>query len=180
MISTEWISGTPCLRSDGQYAQWIFFLLPGDDEANRLRRTAVEMMRHLTGLGYGCALPDLSPYGENSILLSDLEPFSVDNTLSKVAETVCPDPSARHLACFRAGARLAVSLPACSIWCLSPPPDYQGSTSRTVRLRSERAGADQWLEGPPVWRWAEPGSAPALTKALAQDLAQQVRQCAVF
>lgn len=178
MISTEWIGGAPCLRSEGDYARWIFFLMPGDDEANRLRHTAVEMMRHLTKLGYGCALPDLSPYGEHPLLNIDSSRFSFEKILSGIGEALCPDPAMRHVAAFRGAARLAAAVPACSIWRLSPPPDAQGRNGRTVRLRSEKAAADLWLEGPPVWRWVEPGSVPALAKALAQDLAEHVRQCA--
>jgi pimeloyl-ACP methyl ester carboxylesterase len=57
------------------------------------------------------------------------------------------------------------------------PADLQ--PLRTVRLRSDPRPADAKTEGPALWRRSEPGSSPALAGALAGDIADWVKQCAV-
>lgn len=49
---------------------------------------------------------------------------------------------------------------------------------RTVRLATDRAEADLKLEGPPLWRRAEPQTAPELSATIASDIFSWVRQCA--
>ena len=49
---------------------------------------------------------------------------------------------------------------------------------RTVRLASDAADAEARIDGPPLWRRAEPGEDAALSAALAADLANWVRTCA--
>lgn len=48
---------------------------------------------------------------------------------------------------------------------------------RTLRLDSDPALADRKLAGAPLWRRAEPGDDPDLTRALAEDLTEWVRLC---
>jgi hypothetical protein len=50
---------------------------------------------------------------------------------------------------------------------------------RVVRLASETSDADALIDGSPLWRRAEPGEDKALSAALAADLADWVRRCAV-
>jgi pimeloyl-ACP methyl ester carboxylesterase len=52
------------------------------------------------------------------------------------------------------------------------------ATVRTVRLSSDRAEADQKVEGPALWRRSEPGHSPELAAALAADLADWLERCA--
>lgn len=49
---------------------------------------------------------------------------------------------------------------------------------RTVRLQSDRGGADLKIEGPALWRRSEPGSAPELALAVANDLETWAERCA--
>jgi len=49
---------------------------------------------------------------------------------------------------------------------------------RTVRLASDRGDADAKIEGPALWRRSEPGNAPELALAIANDLEQWVQRCA--
>lgn len=53
---------------------------------------------------------------------------------------------------------------------LAPP-------ARIVRLNSDRADADQYVDGAPLWRRAEPDTDHALAAALAHDLAAWIRRC---
>ncbi len=180
MIDVAWISGTPCLRSVGEFKYWVFFALPLGDEANRMRRTAAQMMRHLTEKGWGCALPDISPYGENISIVPDIEYFSENDRWTSVIDALCPNPDLRCRASFRAGDQIAPQYPMRGHWRFSPStPPLPGATAvhRTVVLTSDTDPADQRVNGPPVWRWAEPGEAPALTDVLARDLAQWIGQC---
>jgi pimeloyl-ACP methyl ester carboxylesterase len=49
---------------------------------------------------------------------------------------------------------------------------------RTVRLASDRGDADLKVEGPALWRRSEPGNAPELALAIANDLEQWAERCA--
>lgn len=49
---------------------------------------------------------------------------------------------------------------------------------RTARLSTDRAEADLKLEGPPLWRRAEPQTSSELSDAIASDLTQWLRTCA--
>ena len=49
---------------------------------------------------------------------------------------------------------------------------------RTVRLASDRGGADLKVDGPALWRRSEPGNAPELALAIANDLEAWAQQCA--
>lgn len=48
---------------------------------------------------------------------------------------------------------------------------------RTVRLESDALPADFKLEAPALWRRSEPGTAPALTEAMATDIAAWSQAC---
>lgn len=52
-----------------------------------------------------------------------------------------------------------------------------GDLVRTIRLASDRAEADLKLEGPPLWRRAEPQTSPELAEAMASDILQWIRAC---
>lgn len=49
---------------------------------------------------------------------------------------------------------------------------------RTVRLDTDPGDADLKLAGKPLWRQSEPGNDPALSAALATDIADWIRLCA--
>jgi hypothetical protein len=52
-----------------------------------------------------------------------------------------------------------------------------GGKVRTVRLSTDRAEADLKLEGPPLWRRAEPQNSPELAAAMAFRYLEWVRAC---
>ncbi|MGA9580537.1 MAG: hypothetical protein WBR13_01035, partial [Allosphingosinicella sp.] len=54
-----------------------------------------------------------------------------------------------------------------------------GREVRTLRLVTDRAEADRKLEGPPLWRRAEPQNSSELAEAMALDISQWVRSCGV-
>lgn len=49
---------------------------------------------------------------------------------------------------------------------------------RTIRLESDRLGADHKVAGPALWRRSEPGTSPPLADALAEDLETWCARCA--
>ncbi len=67
----------------------------------------------------------------------------------------------------------------CSARSTSAEPAAGGEV-RTVRLATDRAEADLKLEGPPLWRRAEPQTSPELAEAMASDISQWLRGCDGF
>lgn len=57
------------------------------------------------------------------------------------------------------------------------PFDIAGISRRVVRLASDTREADRHVEGPALWRRAEPGSDPALAQTLAADIADWIAAC---
>jgi hypothetical protein len=53
------------------------------------------------------------------------------------------------------------------------------SPLRTVRLATDAAPADAKVEGPALWRRSEPGTSADLAAALARDIGEWRRECAV-
>jgi pimeloyl-ACP methyl ester carboxylesterase len=51
---------------------------------------------------------------------------------------------------------------------------------RTARLASDPAPGDIKFDGPALWRRSEPGNAPGLAYALAEDIGKWVAQCDIF
>jgi hypothetical protein len=51
----------------------------------------------------------------------------------------------------------------------------KGKDVRTARLSTDRADADLKLEGPPLWRRAEPQNSPELAEAMALDISHWLR-----
>jgi hypothetical protein len=49
--------------------------------------------------------------------------------------------------------------------------------ARVVRLTTDAQPADRKLDGPPLWRRAEPDNDIAFAEALADDIAEWVRTC---
>lgn len=49
--------------------------------------------------------------------------------------------------------------------------------ARVIRLASDAQPADRKMDGPPLWRRAEPDNDLALAEALADDIAEWVRTC---
>lgn len=48
---------------------------------------------------------------------------------------------------------------------------------RTVRLTSDPADADARIDGPPLWRRAEPGNDPIFAERIAADIADWIARC---
>ncbi len=56
--------------------------------------------------------------------------------------------------------------------------DQPGVPLRTVRLRTDPSAADIKVDGPPLWRRAEPDNDPAFAALLADDIAVWIATCA--
>lgn len=109
------------------------------DEANRMRRFTVEVMRHLHGLGIDSLLPDLPGCNES------LEPL-VRQTLAgwrEVAKSAAYRHDATHVLAIRAGALIAPpDLPG---WRYAPQtgPKLLRSMIRARTIAAREAGCDE-------------------------------------
>lgn len=194
--------GAERVRRDGEGLPVQVLILPAlFDEANRMRRLTVEVMRALAAAGVGSALPDLPGTGESEADLAELGPEDWDEALSAALDLLPPGP--RRVAAFRAGAALVPA--SARAWCFAPVggaealrdvrrvaraggdaedpypmrPDLRDwlarravpPHARTVRLDGDPRPADAHVPGVPLWRRAEPGEDGALAAALAADLA---------
>lgn len=186
----------------------LLFLPPLFEELNRTRALLATVMRGLAARGFACWLPDLPGTGESERPLEEIAwhdwsdaataAFGAAGAVASVslrggalldvAAAVrwrfAPAPGAslgRDLA--RAGLMTeggggyapAEALLA-GLASAEPPP---GGRVRTVRLATDRAEADLKLEGAPLWRRAEPQNSPELAAAMASDIWDWMRACAV-
>jgi pimeloyl-ACP methyl ester carboxylesterase len=182
----------------------LLFLPPLFEEMNRTRALLAAVMRALAAEGYGCWLPDLPGTGESGRALAEVSWEEWREAAAAAARTVQPVASVglrggalldgaverRWRMAPATGASLARDLAraglmteggggyAPSTALLGPleaaePP--AGGQIRIVRLATDRAEADLKVEGPPLWRRAEPQTSSELTQAMASDISQWVR-----
>ena len=52
-----------------------------------------------------------------------------------------------------------------------------GQPARTIRLSTDPAPADRYIDGPPLWRRSEPATDDALSQMLAADIAEWIAAC---
>jgi hypothetical protein len=179
------------------------------EEANRMRRFTVSVMRRLAERGIGTALPDFPGMGESltplaSVCLADWHDFARD--------------FARHYPAsiaFRGGCLL--DTPFAHRWRLAPERGERllrdmvratamgaGANAGEIDATARRDGArlagsvfsaglyndlqaavqvpDAFVssvEGPKLWRLAEPGDDPAYAAAVADDIAGWVASCGI-
>lgn len=182
----------------------LVFLPPLFEEMNRTRALLASVMRALAAQGFQCWLPDLPGTGESERSLEDVSWQDWgDAAAAVIAETgAAASVSLRGGALLdeaaptrwrfapATGASLARDLARAGLmteggggYAPSPalieplasaePP--AGGRLRTVRLSTDRAEADLKLEGPPLWRRAEPQNSSELAAAMASDISQWIR-----
>ncbi|HEX8063786.1 MAG TPA: hypothetical protein VF535_11275 [Allosphingosinicella sp.] len=186
----------------------LLLLPPLFEEMNRTRALLATTMRALAAKGFECWLPDLPGTGESERALEEVswrewgeaaeaafEAAGAVASLSVRGGALLDGPApARWRFAPATGASLARDLARAGLMTeggggyapsqalLGPlagaePP--AGGRTRTVRLATDRAEADLKLEGPPLWRRAEPQNSSELAEAMAVDIQQWVRSCGV-
>jgi alpha-beta hydrolase superfamily lysophospholipase len=184
----------------------LLFLPPLFEEMNRTRALLAAAMRALAAQGFQCWLPDLPGTGESERALEDVSwqdwrdaaaaaiaaaqaVASVSLRGGALLDEAAP---ARWRFAPAAGASLARDLARAGLMteggggyapsesllaALAGSEPAAGGKMRTVRLATDRAAADLQLEGPPLWRRAEPQTSHELAEAMASDISQWVRAC---
>jgi len=184
----------------------LLFLPPLFEEMNRTRALLAATMRALAAEGFGCWLPDLPGTGESERPLDGVswqewrEAAAAACEASGAVASVALRGGAlldeaapwRWRFAPATGASLARDLGRAGLMteggggyapseallaALAAAEPAGGNEVRTLRLATDRAEADLKLEGPPLWRRAEPQTSPELARAMALDIVQWVRQC---
>lgn len=182
----------------------LLFLPPLFEEMNRTRALLATTMRRLAALGFGCWLPDLPGTGESERALDRVgwdewrdaaaAAAQISGAVASVSlrggallDEVAPR---RWRLAPATGASLARDLARAGLMtdgggggyapsqallgALGSAEPSPGGDVRIVRLASDRAEADLKLEGPPLWRRAEPQNSPELAEAIASDVADWI------
>ncbi|MET1112949.1 MAG: hypothetical protein ABWX67_15640 [Allosphingosinicella sp.] len=184
----------------------LLFLPPLFEEMNRTRALLAATMRILAARGYGCWLPDLPGTGESERPLEGVSwqdwreaaaaAFEAAGAVAAVSlrggallDEAAP---ARWRFAPATGASLARDLARAGLMteggggyapsealiaALSGAAPAEGGKVRTLRLATDRGEADLKLEGPPLWRRAEPQNSHELAEAMAWDISQWVSEC---
>jgi hypothetical protein len=186
----------------------LLFLPPLFEEMNRTRALLATVMGSLAADGYGCFLPDLPGTGESERALEEVSlddwrsaaaaAFQAAGASASVSlrggallDEVAP---LRWRFAPATGASLARDLSRAGLMteggggyapstgllaALGSAEPAEGGTVRTVRLATDRNEADLKLEGPPLWRRAEPQNSSELAEAIALDISRCMRSCGV-
>ncbi|HEX8620707.1 MAG TPA: hypothetical protein VF718_01925 [Allosphingosinicella sp.] len=184
----------------------LLFLPPLFEEMNRTRALLATVMRGLAAKGFACWLPDLPGTGESERALEEIgwsdwreaagAAFEAAGAVATVSlrggallDQVAP---ARWRFAPAPGASLARDLARAGLMSeggggyapseklladLGAAEPEPGAKVRTVRLATDRAEAELKLEGPPLWRRAEPQNSFELASAMALDIEQWVSEC---
>lgn len=184
----------------------LLFLPPLFEEMNRTRALLASAMRALAPQGFECWLPDLPGTGESERALEQVSWQEWRDAASSAFEAAGAVASvslrggalldgmapARWRFAPATGASLARDLARAGLMTeggggyapsqallagLAGAEPAEGGTVRTLRLSTDRAEADLKLEGPPLWRRAEPQNSSELAAAMASDISQWVRSC---
>jgi hypothetical protein len=184
----------------------LLFLPPLFEEMNRTRALIATVMGLLAGEGLGCFLPDLPGTGESERALGQVswQDWRDSSEAAFAASGAAVSVSLRGGALLdeaspvrwrlapATGASLARDLSRAGLMTeggggYAPSPDLlealgsaeppAGKKVRTLRLSTDRGEADLKLDGPPLWRRAEPQNSSELAEAMALDILQWVRSC---
>jgi pimeloyl-ACP methyl ester carboxylesterase len=185
----------------------LLFLPPLFEEMNRTRALLATTMRALAAKGFECWLPDLPGTGESERALGDVSwqdwrdaadaAFEAAGAVASVGlrggALLDAAAAARWRFAPATGASLARDLARAGLMteggggyapseallaALAEAEPAPGGRVRTLRLSTDRGEADLKLEGPPLWRRAEPQNSYELAEAMASDISQWVRACA--
>jgi pimeloyl-ACP methyl ester carboxylesterase len=179
----------------------LLFLPPLFEEMNRTRALLASVMRALAADGFECCLPDLPGTGESERALESVSWDDWLEAAAAAAGTVRPVAAIslrggalldgaverRWRMAPATGASLARDLARAGLMTeggggyapstallgpLEGAEPASGGEVRTVRLATDRAEADLKVEGPPLWRRAEPQNSAELAQAMASDISQ--------
>jgi hypothetical protein len=194
------------MRIGAEGAPALLFLPPLFEELNRTRALLSATMRALAAEGFGCWLPDLPGTGESERSLEEVSwqdwrdaaaaAFAASGTAATISlrgGALLDDMAdARWRFAPVAGSSLARDLSRAGLMteggggyapseallaALGAAEPAAGEIVRTARLATDRAEAELKLEGPPLWRRAEPQTSPELAAAMALDISTWVRAC---
>lgn len=184
----------------------VLFLPPLFEEMNRTRALLASTMRALAARGFQSWLPDLPGTGESERALEEVSwqdwqeaaeaAFEAAGAVASVSlrgGALLDGPApARWRFAPATGASLARDLARAGLMteggggyapsqalldALASAEPAEGGTVRTLRLSTDRGEADLKLEGPPLWRRAEPQNSSEMAEAMALDISQWVRSC---
>jgi hypothetical protein len=210
MIETyRWRGGTEMLLRHGAGSPMTLLVLPAlFEEANRMRRFTVSVMRLLAERNIGTILPDVPGAGESQTKLSDVSLSDWCDAVSALSGDVLGSIA------FRGGALLDHSIK--NRWQLSPESgerllrDMTRATALSAGLSASEISAQARImptrlagnlfnpafykalsgaapedgayvspvEGPKLWRAAEPGDDPDFARLVADDITAWVQMCA--
>ena len=209
MIETySWRGGTEFALRCGVGSPVTLLILPAlFEEANRMRRLTVSMMRALANEGIGTILPDLPGTGESPASLTQISLDDWHAAASSLATQVSGSVAIRAGALLdgpfaarwrlapETGARILRDLVRATAFAQGVAADDIDARVRhePTRLAGTLVGPALYealaqavpadvahvtaVEGPKLWRAAEPGDDPAFARALAQDIALWVKTC---
>jgi hypothetical protein len=186
----------------------LLFLPPLFEEMNRTRALIATAMRALASEGFECWLPDLPGTGESERALEGVgwqdwsdaaaSAFEAASAVASVGLRGGALLDGRSPARWRfapaTGASLARDLARAGLMTeggggyaptqallsgLAEAEPAAGGKIRTLRLSTDRGEADLKVEGPPIWRRAEPQNSSELAGTMASDISQWVRSCGI-
>jgi hypothetical protein len=203
-----WRGGSEYLLRHGAGSSITFLVLPAlFEEANRMRRFTVSVMRNLADQGIGTILPDLPGTGESESALADVSLQDWRDAVSALAanmmgsiairggclldETLtnrwrlAPDNGERLLRDMTRATAFSEGISASQI-------DARARTTPT-RLAGNLISPALYtalhnavpvdgahvttVEGPKLWRAAEPGDDPSFARVIADDIAAWTKTC---
>jgi hypothetical protein len=204
----RWRGGTEMLLRHGAGLPITLLILPAlFEEANRMRRFTVSVMRNLAEFGIGTVLPDLPGTSESVTDLADVTLQDWHDTVSDVTDTIFGSVA------IRGGALIDGTFK--NRWRLAPESgerllrDMMRATAfsegvsateldRQARTTQKRLVGNLFspslykalqtavpvegahisaVDGPKLWRAAEPGDAPDFAQLVAIDIAAWTKTC---
>lgn len=204
----QWRGGTEMLLRHGVGSPVTFLILPAlFEEANRMRRFTVSMMRNLAARGVGTILPDLPGTGESDVHLRNTSLQDWRDAVSALIEQasgtiairggalldgafnrrwrLAPDNGERLLRDMTRATAFSEGLSAADIdrRARAEPTRIAGNllspefyTALYAAVPVEGAHITT-VEGPKLWRTAEPGDDPEFTRWIADDIAVWTNRC---
>jgi pimeloyl-ACP methyl ester carboxylesterase len=132
------------LRVAADAAIQIILIPPLFEEANRLRKTLVDVLRGLEARGFGVTLPDLPAMGESLIAYSESTVQDWGAALAALAEERRRKGQKVIMAAFRGGALIDSAAPSDGIWRLSQETGERllRDISRMIMARANYAKGD--------------------------------------
>lgn len=133
---TDQVANAPVFNNIAEQSDIILILQPLFEEANRIRRTIVQLCRILSEAGCACAIPDLEGMGDNEVPASATTVARIESQLALISSWASRPGRRVHCASFRSGCLFDNAVHALSSWRFAPEPG-----DRLVRtlLRTEMA-----------------------------------------